>query len=329
MQLMKNAPAIGHYVRHLELSFEEDDDLSDFPRTLQCLTRLESLNISQDEEPLDWRSLTWPNRNALLRLMNLPTFSSLTHCSVDNFLLVDLLHATNLRRLEITNTTLYEDSADASPMPISFPDKLVRLRELVIHPYPRELGICIEMIALARRSDGLPVIDLTELSTLSVKCYCQGEMDTLHTFLKHIRELVKFNLRVFSPLTFTGYADMITPHKRALKNASLTFALNRSCTLDNICSELTKISGENVLEFLSIHVHIWEYKDITTEDGWGMLDKVLTSSGWPALEIFLLEISLFYFCLSFDDQRELKQFTKSLFPRLLASTRLDFRLQFK
>jgi len=123
---------------------------------------------------------------------------------------------------------------------------------------------------------------------------------------------------------------MVAPHKKALKNASLTFTPDGSCkvTLGGICRELTKISGENVLEFLSIHVEISDESDIEIGDGWRMLDKVLTSSGWPALKIFLLEIDLLLYNISDDRVRTLKKRTKSQFPRLSRSKSLDFRLQF-
>jgi len=187
---MKDMPAIGHYVRDLDLSTDEYDD---FPRTLQCLTRLQSLSIGQVKEPTDWRSLTWPNRNALLRLMHLPTFSSLTLFYVHNFLLSDLLHATNLRCLNIRFTTFFEDAADAPPIPISLPPS-VQPRELDIVSNPEELGICIKEIAKTRRSDGSPVIDLTELTTLSVECFDEDEMDAVRTVLMQGEQLTKFDL---------------------------------------------------------------------------------------------------------------------------------------
>ena len=115
MELIKHTPGIGNYIHHLELSFEEYDDLDDFPRTMQCLTRLESLTISQCNELFDWRSLKWPVRNAPLRLLQLPTLTTLALCFVSNFLVTDLVHGTNLRRLELKSTTFFEDPADAPP----------------------------------------------------------------------------------------------------------------------------------------------------------------------------------------------------------------------
>jgi len=200
MELIKHTPGIGNYIRHLELSFEEYDDLDDFPRTMQCLTRLESLTISQCNELFDWRSLKWPVRNALLRLLQLPTLTTLALCFVSNFLVTDLVHGTNLRRLELKSTTFFEDPADAPPTAIILPAKLVQLRELIVQPDDEATGI--EQIANARRSDGLPVIDFTQMTAVTIICNCVDDMHALGIFLKRGKKLEKIDLtgRTFSSL---------------------------------------------------------------------------------------------------------------------------------
>lgn len=343
MGLIKHTPAIGNYIRRLELCFEEDDELDDFPRTMQRLTRLESLTISQHNESLEWRNLKWPVRNALLRLMHLPTLTSLTLRFIGGFLITDLVHDTNLRRLEVKTTTFFEDPADAPPTAIILPAKLVRLRELVVDP-----SSGIEEIANAKRSDGHPVIDPTELTTISVKCLSVGDMDALRTFLKKGEQLVKFDLTgktffnffeslfnhiisVPSNLTFVGFGDMIAPHIRALKIATLSMSVDddHDDPLGGLPGELTKIAGENVIERLTINVDIWQSKNCGGDER-GMLDPVLTSSGWPALKAVSLKISLYNYDESENDGlvEAFRQLKKTRFPRLSASKNVDFKFRF-
>ena len=80
--------------------------------------------------------MLWPVRNALLRLMYLPTLTTLTLSSVDKFLVTDLVHAANLRCLKFLNvysTSFFEDSTDvAAPVaPMILPEKLLQLRQLL------------------------------------------------------------------------------------------------------------------------------------------------------------------------------------------------------
>jgi hypothetical protein len=343
MRLIKDTPAIGNYIRHLELCFEEDDLLDDFPRTMQCLTRLESLAISQYNESLEWRNLKWPVRNALLRLLHLPTLTALTLRSIDGFLITDLVHGTNLRRLEVESTTFFEDPADASPTAVILPAKLVRLRELVVDPPSN-----IEEIANARRSDGHPVIDPTELTTISVQCLSVGDMDALRTFLKKGEQLLKIDLTgktffslleslfnyiipVPSSLTFVGFGDMIAPHIRALKIAILSISVSKSRhdPLGGLPGELAKMAGENVLECLRINVDV-RGRNATSETEWGMLDTLLTSSGWPALKAVFLKLRLFNHDRYQDGFliESFRQLKTAQFPRLSASKSVDFKFRF-
>jgi len=340
MQLIKHTPAIGNYIRHLELCFEEDDELDDFPRTMQCLTRLESLAISQFKS-LKWRNLKWPVRNALLRLMHLPTLIALTLCFIDGFLVTDLVHGVNLQRLKLKSTTFFEDSADEPPTAMILPAKLVQLQELSVQSSTGGM----EWIANARRSDGLPVIDPTQLTTVSVTCNCVDDIVALRTFLKQSEQLIKFDLTgetsftllesffnhiisVHSNLTFVGLGDMITPHIRALKIVDLSTSVNnnRIDPLGGLPGELAKMAGENVLERLSITVDFRERNDKSGAE-WGMLDTVLTSSGWPALKAVFLTIRLYKRNGSDALIGPFRKLKKAQFPRLSASKSVDFRFR--
>jgi hypothetical protein len=145
---------------------------------------------------LDWRDLLWPVRNALLRLIYLPTLTTLTLSSVNNFLVADLVHATNLRCLKFSkvyDTTFFQDSTDAAPVaPMILPEKSLQLRELLFDSQAKVSGI--KEITNARRSDGLPVIDLTALASVSVQCFNVDDMGALRTFLKQCEHLAQLDL---------------------------------------------------------------------------------------------------------------------------------------
>jgi hypothetical protein len=194
-QLINHTPAIGNYIRYLELSFEEGDDgPADFLCTLQHLTKVESLTITHGNV-LDWRALQWPIRNALLRLMYLPTLTALTFCRVDKFLVADLVHAASLRCLKFLNVfPTTEDSTNAAPViPIILPEKSVQLRELLFDSLDARVSR-FKKITNARRFDGLPVIDLAALAFVSVQCFNGDDMGALRTFLKQCEHLEKLDL---------------------------------------------------------------------------------------------------------------------------------------
>ena len=340
MQLIKHTPAIGNYIRHLELCFEEGDELDDFPRTMQCLTRLESLAISQFNESLEWRNLKWPVRNALLRLMHPPTLTALTLRFIDGFLVTDLVHGINLRHLTLKSTTFFEDSADEPPTAMILPAKLVQLQELIVQSNTGG----IERIANARHSDGLPVIDPTQLTTVSVMCNCVDDMVALRTFLKQSEQLIKIDLTggtsfsflefffniisVSSDLTFVGFGDMIAPHIRALKIVDLSTSVynHHVDPLGGLPGELAKMAGENALERLTIIV---DFRGRSGKSGaeWGMLDTVLTSSGWPALKAVFLTIRFFKRSGSDALVGSFRKLKKAQFPRLSASKSVNFKFR--
>ncbi|KIM40670.1 hypothetical protein M413DRAFT_166108 [Hebeloma cylindrosporum] len=322
LQLINHTPEIGNYIRHLELIFEEGNYLDDFPRIVQCLTSLESLTIY---EPLNWRSLQWPVRNALLRLMYLPTLTHLRLCDIDNFLVTDLIHAANLRRLEVRDTSFFKGSTVAPPTPKVLPAKSIRLRELVLSPRMNSSGI--EEIANAKCSDGLPLIDPTELTTISVWCMALGDIHILDTFLKRSEQLTKVDLNVHRNLALSGFGSMLSPHIRTLKIArfSITIRGRADCPLGGICGVLERIAGENVLQSLSIAVHIWGANNMNGVD-WGTLDAVLTSSGWPALKRVFLTVFLLSGARR-SSPRSNEWVKKEQFPRLMARRNVDFRFE--
>ena len=121
---------------------------------------------------------------------------------IENFLVTDLVHGTNLRCLQVVYCTFFEDSADVPSTPIIL---LIRLHELVIHSNTNSSGI--KEITSARRSDGLPVIDAAELPSVSVKCLSLGDMHTLRTFLKLSEQLTEFD---FTGKTFVSLLEFLS-----------------------------------------------------------------------------------------------------------------------
>lgn len=119
---------------------------------------------------------------------------------------------------------------------------------------------------------------------------------------------------------------MIAPHIQALKIARLSIYVrdNDDDPLGGLPSELAKIAGENVLERLEILVEIRGGNDMNGSK-WGILDTVLTSSGWPALKAVFLKIRLFNG--SDGLVQSFKQLKEVQFPRLSASKSVDFNFR--
>ena len=170
-------------------------------------------------------------------------------------------------------------------------------------------------------------------------------MGTLRTFLKQCEHLEKLDLTsktflgllkfiffnhaisVPSNSAFAGFGDIITPHIRVLKIASLSKSPhpNYDIHLGSIPSELAKIAGGNVVE-LTIEVTLWD----SSADEWGKLDTALTSSKWPALKTFLRICVLSRHGSEIDCMAEsFEQVRKAQFPRLLASQSVDFRIELR
>jgi len=119
---------------------------------------------------------------------------------------------------------------------------------------------------------------------------------------------------------------MIAPHIRALEIAYLSFSVHKDHdgSLGGIPSELAKLAGDNVLECLKINVDIWARID-SSGDEWGMLDALLTGSGWPALKSVVLKIHLCIREFRNDNLIESFRQLKTRFPRLSASKSVDFK----
>jgi hypothetical protein len=91
--------------------------------------------------------------------------------------------------------------------------------------------------------------------------------------------------------------------------------------LADLCCELEKMIGKNVVETITIGLWIWSGCDCTR---WGKLDDVLMGSpeGWPALR----EVSLSFLCHSMPSARDFSDTVLQEFPmtKLLESDRVQF-----
>ena len=119
---------------------------------------------------------------------------------------------------------------------------------------------------------------------------------------------------------------MIAPHIRALKIARLAISVDEDHDdpLGGIPSELAKLAGDNVIKYLIIDVDIWASINGSGNE-WGMLDAVLTGSGWPALKAVFLKIRVCPAVFEDDNLPEsFSQLKETQFPRLSASKSVDF-----
>ena len=94
--------------------------------------------------------------------------------------------------------------------------------------------------------------------------------------------------------------------------------------LADLCHELEKMAGQNVVETIKLLVFVWSgFYDCTR---WGELDKVLMRSpeGWPALRNVSLNI---HFETLGDDSDKMLRELPTIMTKLVESKRVQFDFQ--
>jgi hypothetical protein len=147
------------------------------PRTLRKLTKLKSLTIWHNtENKLKWGT-HWPMRPALLHLMQLPTLSHLKLWWIENFPISDLIHSSSLKHLEIEKVDFAEEDV-VPPSTAPLPRKSVLLREYNVG---LRSASATKKLVEAKRPDGLPVVDFTELTKVTANCDNKENIDVIRT----------------------------------------------------------------------------------------------------------------------------------------------------
>ena len=160
-QLLLKNPCIARYVRKLTIyivqrEFESNGFLELVPPQL---TRLQSLSIAYGNN-VDWHDFSSSIRHLLLNFMRLPTVTYVDLREILSFPTSDLVVCTNVKHLSVCGFEILDDEASSSPLC----RKSMKLRTLDISIRTSKSLVLLE----ATYSDGRPVLDLTDLETVSI-----------------------------------------------------------------------------------------------------------------------------------------------------------------
>ena len=187
VHLIERNPEIGEYVRKFDYCIATHDHI---PRTLSKLTKLKSLTLwHHTENKLVWRT-DWPMRSALFHLMQLPTLSHLKLRWITNFPVSDLIHSSSLKHLEIDYIDFAaEDAVPPSTTPL--PPKSVFLRK---YSAGLRSASATRKLVEAKRPDGLPIVDFTELTKVTASWDNQEDINVIQPIFMQAKQLKEIDL---------------------------------------------------------------------------------------------------------------------------------------
>ncbi|KAF8968044.1 hypothetical protein BDZ97DRAFT_1916272 [Flammula alnicola] len=286
--LLTTAPDIADYVRELHFGITNDDEeyFNGLPEILRRLTNLNSLHLfHHGSGKLDWKGLALPIKDAMACLMSLPTLTSLDLSWIANFPVSALISCTHLQDFHID----FVDIAEIDDTPHAMLPVASILLEGYSFGYEGAIGT--KKILEAKHSDGQSIFAFTDLKVFSADCRTLEDMDIPQTLLRRTRQLTRIILHI-RHLSFFGLARSIAPSINTLKKLILHINVDSEHTdpLSGLCAELEEMAGRNVLEYLEICVDVEMDMYCKTGDEWGMLDKVLSKSGWSALKRVWLDV---------------------------------------
>ena len=273
LKLLKSRPDVVKYIRKLtyEVSYYYDDDLRlsrILPKFLRTISGLNCLKIAASQ--LDWNELGSSLTSAFLYLMHLPTINHIDLSFIYNFPLSSLTLSVNLLRLDIYFVgRLKEEIVVHSEM-------MPKIREF------RTSGSTLLTTKLlhAKRQDGRPAFNFMDLRQLSMSFLWYEDEQNIRYLLQNAKLLENIHLLFGLHQSLVGLHDIFSPSARTLKVLDLTASL----PLEGLCEELEAMTGNNMLEALSLEFNVDDDDD---EDFIGYtiqnVEKVLVKPGWSAL----------------------------------------------
>jgi len=144
----------------------------------------------------------------------------------------------------------------------------------------------------AKRQDGRPVFDFTDLRRLSI---CLEDKRNIQYLLQNAKLLEELHLSVEYRQDLVGLHDIISTSARTLKVLDLTVSIYDSVTLPlaGLYKCLEAMAGRNVLEALSFELRV---DDFETEDSIGSavqnVEKILVKPGWSVLRQASFKVSI-------------------------------------
>ncbi|KAF8968041.1 hypothetical protein BDZ97DRAFT_1916270 [Flammula alnicola] len=328
-KLLDTTPEIAFHVRKLRfgIKYENEQCFIGLPDIFKRLTRLKSLTLFGCPPGHDWNGMTLPMEDALLCLMNLPALTSLELIWIENFPISALIPCTQLRHFRIAARDIAE--IDGSP-PAILPVTPIRLEG---YDFGFKSATVTKKILEAKRSDGQPIFDLTNLKQFSGHCETREDMNVALSIMRRSHHLTMIHLKFDEQFSFFGFAGMIASSINTLKKLRLETRIDDEHVdpLSGLCDELETMAGKNVLESLEICVNVELDTYCKTGDEWGRLDKILGKSGWSALKRVSLDITIWSYARPEDDDlvRILGTLPQRQFPSLSSSKAIDFAFDVK
>ncbi|KAF8956300.1 hypothetical protein BDZ97DRAFT_1925610 [Flammula alnicola] len=294
-KLLTTAPHIADYIHELHFGVS-NDDLEFFiglPEILKRLTSLRALILSHyGAVQLDWKRMTPLLEDALLCLLNLPTLTSLKLRDIKNFPASALIPCTQLRHLALVEVDFLDAVKIDDNPPALLPVGPILLEGCTLRG--SSTAAAVKKILEAKRSDGRYIFDFEHLSEFSADWAVDNMAQNV---MRRNHYLTTIHLSVVDDASFSGFARAVAPSINTLKKLILDTSINNEAEdpLFGLCDELEEMGGENVLEDMTIRVHVPSGRYCTTGDEWGKLDNVLGKSGWSALKRVSLDIGLWRF----------------------------------
>jgi hypothetical protein len=317
-----------------------DDDV---PLVLGRLHHLQSFELGIGERMITgWNEFYQPFREALLRLIQLPSVSRLEISRISNFPITVFFPCMNLADLTLARlirpTTAVScgngsSALEAAPQLRSFAFRLNS------GPYAMHL-------LNARRPNGGRVLDFRNVRTLSVEAGKEGDLMVIQAFIRVTQKLETLDyvgtyqdptmawhvsLAILAEITkgYAGFAASLNTSSLAtLTTLRLQHGIDDEIQdpLCGLCKEISIISGRNVIEEISLRVIVQTDCRCKTGSEWGGLDAVL-SRGFPQLLYVSLDIEICVFLPSFSEaalEEQINEIPRKYFPWLSSNIQVAF-----
>jgi len=208
--LLSNNPGISDLVQNLVFHVclrDVDDD--DVPRVLGRLHHLQSFELKfEDLMAGKWSTLRQPFRDALLRLIHLPSVSRLNISNIYDFPVTAFFPCINLADLALariakptTTVAGYENGSSAQ-------ETSPQLQSFAFHMNSNSYAM---QLLNARRPNGVPMLDFSEVRILSVEAYAEEHLMAIQAFIGATKKLETL---VYGSTYGVSYYVYIIPYSR-------------------------------------------------------------------------------------------------------------------
>ncbi|EDR12622.1 uncharacterized protein LACBIDRAFT_311219 [Laccaria bicolor S238N-H82] len=299
--LLDTNPTISEYI-HTLTYFISTDDFSndDVPCVLERLHHVRSFDVISRYEKTDWKQTPPRLRDALLPVVQSRFITRLV-ISVSGFPITAFLACVNL-----TDLSVYFVDFDYAGVAEQEPSTLIS-SDLNFEVVPRlqlfAYGFMGERYAMkllnAKCPNGGPMLDFTNVRTLSIYPGEQSNLATAHALVKITNNLetLRYNVYDFITTRFSCIAASISkPSLSTLKRLHFDFESVSHCDirvfLNGIREELGTLSGlPNVIEEIAIEARMTNFSRADFRSAWETLDTVL-SNGFPMLRRVKFDVQM-------------------------------------